>query len=397
MSKWVNKPLGSLATYINGHAFKPQDWKQTGLPIIRIENLNNPKAVYNYFQGEIDNKYIVEKGNILVSWSASLDAYIWQSDVGVLNQHIFKVLPNEDIVDRDFLFYLLKKAIIDLKELVHGATMKHINRPEFEGFLVTLPESIEEQKEIAATLNSQLTETQKVREAVEVQLRELNQLKIKLQEKAMDILQDIPRLPLEHFLEGIEAGKSIKTTELPARKDELGVLKVSAVSWDKFQSDEAKAIKSTYEPKESHRVKKGDLIISRANTIELVGAIVLVQQNYPYRLLSDKTLRLVISDKARVDPEYLLQILKLSEARNHIEGNATGTSDSMRNISQKTINKIPIPDADVDKQMEVIKLFKDTSEFALRAEESLRCMLEEIKLLPSKLLNEAFELKEWEK
>ena len=139
----------------------------------------------------------------------------------------------------------------------------------------------------------------------------------------------------------IQAGKSFQTAEVLARPDELGVLKVSAVTWSNFQPDEAKALNGEYMPNANHRVRKGDLLISRANTKEFVGAVVLVDRDYPFRLLSDKTLRLVI-DESRASKEYLLFALRAPKARKHIEHYATGTSDSMRNIAQGVITSVPI-------------------------------------------------------
>ncbi len=149
------------------------------------------------------------------------------------------------------------------------------------------------------------------------------------------------QLTLGDVLLDIQAGKSFQTAEVLARPDELGVLKVSAVTWSDFQPDEAKALNGEYMPDVSHRVRRGDLLISRANTKEFVGAVVLVERDYPFRLLSDKTLRLVI-DEDRASKEYLLFALRAPKARRHIELYATGTSDSMRNIAQGVITSVPI-------------------------------------------------------
>ena len=160
------------------------------------------------------------------------------------------------------------------------------------------------------------------------------------------------RTTLGEVLIDIQAGKSFLTAETIARPDELGVLKVSAITWSKFQSNEAKALKSHYEPASSHRVRSGDLIISRANTKDFVGAVVLVDEDYPNRLLSDKTLRLVVDD-TQVSKEFLLYALRSKLARDHIEELATGTSDSMRNISHGVIRSIPIPFTHIDTQREI--------------------------------------------
>lgn len=149
------------------------------------------------------------------------------------------------------------------------------------------------------------------------------------------------KVTLGDVLLDIQAGKSFQTSEMPARPDELGVLKVSAVTWKEFQPNEAKSLKGGYQPHDDHKVRKGDLLISRANTKDFVGAVVLVDRDYPLRLLSDKTLRLVI-DENLASKEYLLFALRSQKARKQIEDFATGTSDSMRNISQGVITSIPI-------------------------------------------------------
>ena len=77
------------------------------------------------------------------------------------------------------------------------------------------------------------------------------------------------RTTLGEVLIDIQAGKSFQTAETIARPGELGVLKVSAITWSEFQPNEAKALKAEYKPASSHRVRKGDFIISRANTKDL--------------------------------------------------------------------------------------------------------------------------------
>lgn len=83
--------LEEVAEFINGHAFKSSDWSDSGLPIIRIQNLTGTSNVFNHFDGVIDERVRVRSGDILISWSASLGVYRWLGNDAVLNQHIFKV------------------------------------------------------------------------------------------------------------------------------------------------------------------------------------------------------------------------------------------------------------------------------------------------------------------
>lgn len=193
---------------------------------------------------------------------------------------------------------------------------------------------------------------------------------------------------LGDVLLGFESGKSFQTTDVLAREDELGVLKVSAVTWSAFQPNEAKAVIG-YEPDERHRVRSGDLLISRANTKELVGAVVRVDKDYPLRLLSDKTLRLIV-DTARADKEYLLCALRSPAARKHIEHFATGTSDSMRNIGQTVIASIPIALPNIADQRRVAGQLKAQLAAVDEARQAALAQLDDAKRLIPAILESAF-------
>jgi restriction endonuclease S subunit len=187
----------------------------------------------------------------------------------------------------------------------------------------------------------------------------------------------------------IQAGKSFQTAEVQPRPDALGVLKVSAVTWTNFRPDEAKALVGEYAPSESHRVKKGDLLISRANTKEFVGAVVHVDRDHPYRLLSDKTLRLVV-DEDRVCKSFLLLALRSSKARKHIEHFATGTSDSMRNIAQGVITSIPVTLPKLEEQRIIASQLKAQLAEADKARQAAQTQLADIALLRARTLQAIF-------
>ena len=143
--------MGDIATYINGYAFKPTDWKESGLPIIRIQNLNDATARYNYFDGKIDSKYLVTTGDILVSWATHLEAYIWNGNRAWLNQHIFKVLFNKIPINKIYFVYATEDALRQAFKNAHGfkPTMEHIKRSDFENAIVKLP-PMEIQNQFAA-------------------------------------------------------------------------------------------------------------------------------------------------------------------------------------------------------------------------------------------------------
>ena len=145
--------LGDVATYINGYAFKPTDWGTEGLPIIRIQDLTGNSYQANYFSGEIDNRFRVHSGDVLISWSASLGVYEWQKGDAVLNQHIFKVVFDKQEVNKKFFVHQLRMLLDRFAAEAHGATMKHLTRPTFNALPFYAP-PLEQQQEIASILEN---------------------------------------------------------------------------------------------------------------------------------------------------------------------------------------------------------------------------------------------------
>ena len=304
-----------------------------------------------------------------------------------VNNHVHVLRGKDGISDDEYLCYALNW--VDYSGAVTGST--RLKLPQSTMHLLQIPAPpIEEQRRIAGRLKGQLTEVETARTEASAQLGEAKKLVTKLREKIVFLLQQVQRQPLGDLLLGIEAGKSFQTSERLANEHELGVLKVSAVSWSEFNPNEAKAIDGDYQPDGRQRVRKGDILISRANTVELVGAVVQVDEDYPSRLLSDKTLRL-LPNVSRISADFLVHMLKLPEARSHIESNATGTSDSMRNISQKTIFNIPIPVPEAAIRQIVARELSEIEHQSRKIENTLRTILSDIGCLPGKLLAQAFE------
>ncbi len=155
--------LGNVATFENGRAFKPSDWSSFGIPIIRIENLTNPAATFNRYSGQVEAKHRVDNGDLLVSWSATLDAFVWNRGPAVLNQHIFKARERVG-VDRTYLYYALRDAMARIRSRVHGATMQHVTKRTFESVLIFVP-SLVAQRDIAARLADELAAVDTARRA----------------------------------------------------------------------------------------------------------------------------------------------------------------------------------------------------------------------------------------
>lgn len=174
---WQISKLKYLGQYINGFAFKPDDWGDIGKPIIRIQDLTRSSNNTNYFNGVIPDKYLVTNGDILVSWAATLDAFIWSKGEGWLNQHIFKVVPNVEIIVPEFFFWLIKLAMQYMNnDNKHGIMMQHVTLNVFNNFPVPLP-AMNEQHLIAGRLQTSCKQVDSLVTVVEAQIEKLKQYK----------------------------------------------------------------------------------------------------------------------------------------------------------------------------------------------------------------------------
>ena len=89
--------IGEVAEFINGAPFKPTDWGDEGMPIIRIQNLTRSNSKFNRTKKNVDKKYIIRNGDLLISWSATIGVFIWDGEDAYLNQHIFLVKNNASL------------------------------------------------------------------------------------------------------------------------------------------------------------------------------------------------------------------------------------------------------------------------------------------------------------
>ena len=160
-TNWVRAPIGNLCDLKNGRAFKPSEWSQDGLPIVRIQNLNNASAPFNRFNGAYDHKHHLQGGELLFAWSGtpgtSFGAHVWRGGEALLNQHIFRVDFDDALLDRRFFRHAINQKLTELIGVAHGgAGLQHVTKGVFEGTEVALPTRAE-QKRIADKLDTVLT------------------------------------------------------------------------------------------------------------------------------------------------------------------------------------------------------------------------------------------------
>lgn len=165
-------------------------------------------------------------------------------------------------------------------------------------------------------------------------------------------------VPLKRALVRLNQGWSPQCESRPAESGEWGVLKVGCVNGTRFNAAENKALPASLEPDLSCLLFKGDVLVSRANTRELVGKAALVDDEYPNLLLCDKLYRLTLRPEW-VLPEFVVAVLRSDSSRRQIELGASGASSSMQNISQDVIRELVVALPPVSEQREIVAQLGD--------------------------------------
>lgn len=175
-------------------------------------------------------------------------------------------------------------------------------------------------------------------------------------------LGDVPEhwdvVPVKRCLRSITQGWSPQCDNYPAEPGQWGVLKVGCVNGGSFDPSENKALPSSLEPQPDLSVRQGDVLVSRANTRELVGSVAVAERDYERLMLCDKLYRLRV-DEQRCDAAFLASSLSTPAARGVIEATASGASSSMLNIGQAAITGMFIAVPPLEEQQALVAIVQN--------------------------------------
>lgn len=207
--------------------------------------------------------------------------------------------------------------------------------------------------------------------------------------KAGELPEEWELTKLGQYIADISSGKSYRCNERPPQKGEIGIIKVSSVTWGFFDENESKTCFSNDLLNKKYVIKTGDFLFSRANTIELIGACVIVKHIDKQLMLSDKILRFTFSKE--ISKHYILYYLRSRKGRKQIESLSTGNQDSMRNIGQEKIRQIQFPFCSIEEQKQIIEAIECRLSIADKMEETIAQSLQQAEVLKQSILKQAFE------
>ncbi|MHA1221671.1 MAG: restriction endonuclease subunit S [Candidatus Heimdallarchaeaceae archaeon] len=361
---WNTYSLWDIANYLNGRAFKRSEVRKFGLPIIKIKELKYGFGSYTeYFDediSEIDEKYLLSKNDILFSWSGnpttSLDTFLYENDFGILIHPIFKIDPNEQIIDYYYCFLLLKYMRTTFIELARdqATSMGHVKISDLKKITVELPSKIEQNpiKQILLTLEEKIALNTQLNHTLE----SLAQFLFHSWFVRFDPFQDgefvdselgpIPKgwkiVPLRKLIK-LDKGLSYKGKFL---SDEgVPLINLGNIGLNGFRNEKLKHYSGDYRPR--HCVQKGNIVVANTDMTynrEILGRPIIIPNYIDSEEFIFTHHIYAIRNQSDIPNLFFYFVFHKSDYKFRVENYATGTT--VLAIPRDSIldYQIPLPD-----------------------------------------------------
>jgi len=330
-------------------------------PVLSVTNSSGFKAQQDYFaksvhSKNISNYKIVKRGQFAYNPSrinvGSIDL-LNNFDEGALSPMYVVFETDKELLLPEYLQYFTQTPAFTgmVKQNTAGTVRESLSFDGLSKFKLYLP-TVSSQIKIIKTLeiiDKSISQTKQI-------LMQTEQLKKGLMQHLLKVdTTEIDTVPLQSLLNGLKTGVSVGGEDREMRNDdEVGVLKISAVTYLTFDPTKYKVVYGDQLHRVTRYAKEGTILVSRANTPSLVGASVYIDTDYPNLFLPDKLWELTVKDD--VSPEWLNYVLQELYSKGVAGSLATGTSNSMLNISQSKYLNLAIPAIPYDEQCSIANI-----------------------------------------
>ena len=406
MSEWKKVKIGDFLTEREGR-YKPDDTKISKYK--RLDKIDFSGTIHISGKPTKTDMIIVHPGDLVISGInvAKGAVAVYQGNEPVCATiHYSSYTFDSSKVDLDYFKFFVKSPafITALQKQVKGGIKTEIKPKHLLPLEISIPD-LQTQREIVQKISLQLQRTEQLSLEIELQKNYIKQLRQNIlqeaikgkltadwrkqnpvqkgnpdydaealfeqiqkerenekkqkelspitdEEKPFEIPEGWKWVRLGEICNKIEAGKSILCNEKIPSNDEIGIVKTGVCSFGKFKENESKTCLSKNDWHDEYEIKKGDFLIGRANTLELVGSCVIVDSINKKLMLSDKILRIVFCNF--VNHSFILYMMKSKFLRSQIEKSSTGSSPTMKNISQESIKNYVVPLPPLKEQDEIV-------------------------------------------
>ena len=296
-------------------------------------------------------------------------------EFATINEHLFLLRCNKDIADQEFLYHFLNSehGKSQIARVITGSAQPGLNSTFPEFVRIDLP-PLPEQKKIAEILSG-------IDKCIDLIKKKEEKLQTSAEAicnswESLDIIfnDDIQSGCIGDLLYSIDSGWSPPCETSPPSANEWGILKVSAVTSGVFQEEESKRLPSSEQPRERCLVKKGDLLITRANgNPDLVGRGAIVRDEPKAKLMMPDLL-LRLTPKKVCDRSFLLLLLNSKQTRIQVEKFLRGSTGAKK-INQEILRSLSVRYPSMESQQKITQLLTSLSDTRLALHEKLTALI----------------------
>ncbi|MGV9763588.1 restriction endonuclease subunit S [Micromonospora tulbaghiae] len=372
-SRWPTVPIRFLARLGTGHTPSrsvPEYWENCSIPWITLADVwqlrDGSTDVITDTKEKISEVGLANSaavrhpaGTVILSRTASVGfSAIMGADMATSQD--FATWTCGSKLHPRYLLHALRAMANDLKRVAAGSTHKTIYMPDIEQLRIPAP-PIEEQRRIADFLDAETARIDKLSALQSESATLIHERESALLDGTIDeLMAHVGAVPFRRFIAGMDQGASPQCDSIPAGPNEWGVLKVSCLRPGLFLPEENKRLPENLTPDVQREIQNGDLLITRANTPQLVGSTAVVQNVRPKLLLSDKIFRIRLLPST--EPRYIAAVARSTRVRSLCGAASNGASQSMANIRFEEVKEWQIPPIDIREQLRVVAQVNERSE-----------------------------------
>lgn len=333
------------------------------------------------------NKFVFTSKHILYGkLRPNLNKVTMPNFSGICSTDIFPINTQKGKTIKEYIYHILhgQDFVKYASSRTNGANLPRVNEKTILDYEISLP-PLETQKQIAKTLDT-------AAELLAMRKQQLAEMDSLIKSTFYDMFGDPvtnekgwDRCSVGKTIKVIEAGWSADGVKRQKGKDEIAVLKVSAVTSGYFRETEYKVLDKDLNIKKYVFPHKDDLLFSRANTRDLVGATCIIFDDYPDLILPDKLWR--IEFKSLANFIYMKYILSDDSVRSSLSNASTGTSGSMYNVSMDKLKSLNVSLPPIELQTQFANIVTKIEE----QKSLVKQVIDETQHLFDSLMSEYFE------
>ena len=440
--KWKYIELGKNCKIQNGYPFKSSCFNsdKKGMPLVRIRDINK-STQETYFNGDYPLEFVVNKGDLLIGMDGDFNCNIWKSSPSLLNQRVCRIIPNEKILLRKFLFYGLTGYLKVINDNTSSTTVKHLSSRSISEIPYPLP-PLQEQERIVAKLDSLFAHLESAKQGLEkipVLLKQFRQA-VLTQAVTGKLTEEFEYFPaLENIID--EKNKFWKNENSKKKqgkiindKNNLSqivvekfksylIKKYDIASFDQIASTAQNALKAgpfgsslkkefyvnkgykiygqeqvikddpfygdyyideeRFNSLKSCKVSSGDILISLVGTI---GKVLIIPEDFEPGIINPRLVKLSLHNK--INPKFIKLFLQSDFIINHLKDNSHGGTMDVLNLG--ILKELPIPVPSLEEQTEIVRRVEALFSKADAIEAQYKKLKEQIDQLPQAILAKAF-------